>query len=151
MLYALYKAVDKFVDNMWILKNNSGREHCKMRHNPKRSSKGRHQHNNNNNNRGKHTRTKVYESNGPDSKIRGTAYQITEKYELLAKDAERSGNIVLAENYRQHGEHYQRIINVFEAENEAVQKPVEPKAEDDLGLPASITGVPVETAEVVTV
>ena len=56
---------------------------------------------------------RVYESNGPDVKIRGTAYQVTEKYEALAKDAETSGNIVLAENYRQHAEHYQRIISSF--------------------------------------
>ena len=72
---------------------------------------------------------KVYDSNGPDVRIRGTAWQVTEKYETLAKDAETSGNYVLAENYRQHGEHYQRIINSFVDEapvstdgNKAVEK-----------------------------
>ena len=90
-----------------------------MRHNnAKRSQKGRGHQNNRHN---KNNKMRVFESNGPDAKIRGTAYQITEKYELLAKDAETSGNHVLAENYRQHAEHYYRIINVFE-EEEARQK-----------------------------
>ena len=84
-----------------------------MRHNTKRSSKGGRQQSGNK----KSNRMKVFDSNGPDVRIRGTAYQVTEKYETLAKDAERSGNIVLAENYRQHAEHYQRIINDFEAQN----------------------------------
>ena len=87
-----------------------------MRHNVKRSSRNRGPNGNNNGNNKKNARTRVYESNGPETKIRGTAYQVTEKYELLAKDAETSGNTVLAENYRQHAEHYQRVINSFEAE-----------------------------------
>jgi hypothetical protein len=51
-----------------------------------------------------------YESSGPDVKIRGTAAQIAEKYTTLARDATSSGDIVAAENYLQHAEHYNRII-----------------------------------------
>jgi Domain of unknown function (DUF4167) len=51
-----------------------------------------------------------YESNGPDVKIRGTATHIAEKYMSLARDALASGDLVTAESYLQHAEHYNRII-----------------------------------------
>jgi hypothetical protein len=51
-----------------------------------------------------------YESNGPDVKIRGTAAHIAEKYMSLARDALASGDMVAAESYLQHAEHYNRII-----------------------------------------
>jgi Domain of unknown function (DUF4167) len=54
--------------------------------------------------------TRVYESNGPDVKIRGTASHIAEKYLQLARDAQSSGDPVSAENYFQHAEHYFRVI-----------------------------------------
>lgn len=54
--------------------------------------------------------TRVYESNGPDVKIRGTANHVAEKYIQLARDATASGDPVAAENYYQHAEHYFRLI-----------------------------------------
>jgi len=51
-----------------------------------------------------------YESNGPDVKIRGTASHIAEKYMSLARDALASGDMITAESYLQHAEHYNRII-----------------------------------------
>lgn len=54
--------------------------------------------------------TRVYESNGPDVKIRGTAHHIAEKYQQLARDAQSSGDPVSAESYLQHAEHYLRLI-----------------------------------------
>lgn len=54
--------------------------------------------------------TKVYESNGPDVKIRGTASHVAEKYIQLARDAQSSGDPVSAESYYQHAEHYFRMI-----------------------------------------
>ncbi|HEX2216738.1 MAG TPA: DUF4167 domain-containing protein, partial [Xanthobacteraceae bacterium] len=54
--------------------------------------------------------TRVYESNGPDVKIRGTASHVAEKYIQLARDAQSSGDPVSAENYYQHAEHYFRLI-----------------------------------------
>ena len=54
--------------------------------------------------------TRSFESNGPDVKIRGTAQHVAEKYLQLARDAQSSGDIVLAENLLQHAEHYFRMI-----------------------------------------
>jgi hypothetical protein len=51
-----------------------------------------------------------YESNGPDVKVRGNAAHIAEKYTQLARDAQSSGDSVMAENYLQHAEHYYRIV-----------------------------------------
>ena len=56
-------------------------------------------------------RVQTFDSNGPDVRIRGTAYQINEKYVTLARDATSAGDRVLAESYLQHAEHYQRFIN----------------------------------------
>lgn len=51
-----------------------------------------------------------YESNGPDGKIRGNANQVYDKYSQLARDASASGDIVTAEGFWQHAEHYYRIM-----------------------------------------
>src|SRR5690606_1914377 len=58
-----------------------------------------------------------YESNGPDVKIRGNAQHIAEKYSALARDAQASGDRVMAENYLQHAEHYNGIIMAAMAQN----------------------------------
>jgi hypothetical protein len=63
-----------------------------------------------NRNKGQNPLTRVYESNGPDVKIRGTANHVAEKYLQLARDAQSSGDPVAAENYYQHAEHYFRLI-----------------------------------------
>jgi Domain of unknown function (DUF4167) len=54
--------------------------------------------------------SRMYESNGPDVKIRGTASHVAEKYLQLARDAQSSGDPIAAENYYQHAEHYFRLI-----------------------------------------
>lgn len=83
-----------------------------------RRMRGRNNNNNNNNNnrRGPNPLTRTYESNGPDVKIRGSAQQIAEKYTTLARDAQSSGDRVMAENYLQHAEHYNRIIAAAQAQ-----------------------------------
>ena len=73
--------------------------------------------NNNNNRKGPNPLTRSYESNGPDVKVRGTAQHIAEKYMTLARDAQSSGDRVMAENYLQHAEHYNRIIAAAYAAN----------------------------------
>ena len=84
-----------------------------------RRGRGRHNNNNgnsnnsNNNRRGQNPLTRSYESNGPGVKIRGNPAHIAEKYISLARDAQTSGDPVLAENYLQHAEHYNRIILAF--------------------------------------
>ena len=69
----------------------------------------------NNNRKGQNPLTRSYDSSGPDVKIRGTAQNIAEKYMTLARDATSSGDRVMAENYLQHAEHYNRIIAAAQA------------------------------------
>lgn len=84
---------------------------------------GGHNHGHNNNNGGNRRqnvplRHQNYDSNGPDVRIRGNAFQVHEKYLALARDAQTSGDRVAAENYLQHAEHYYRIIcQITENEN----------------------------------
>src|ERR1700728_5430608 len=54
--------------------------------------------------------SRMYESNGPDVKIRGPASHVAEKYLQLARDAQSSGDTIATENYYQHAEHYFRLI-----------------------------------------
>jgi hypothetical protein len=84
----------------------NGQNNKRMRNNNRNNNNN----NNNNNRRGQNPMTRVYESNGPDIKIRGTASHIGEKYLQLARDARSSGDPVAAENYYQHAEHYFRLI-----------------------------------------
>jgi len=65
------------------------------------------------NRKGQSPLARSFESTGPDVKIRGTPAHIAEKYMSLARDAASSGDPVLAENYLQHAEHYNRIIMAF--------------------------------------
>jgi hypothetical protein len=74
----------------------------------------------NNNRRGTNQLTRSFESNGPDVKVRGTPQHIAEKYVQLARDAQSSGDPVMAENYLQHAEHYYRIV--LAAQEEMTQK-----------------------------
>jgi len=53
---------------------------------------------------------RVYDSAGPEGKVRGTPQQIIDKYLTLARDAQTSGDRVTAENFLQQVEHYQRIL-----------------------------------------
>lgn len=62
-------------------------------------------------NRHRHGLSSNFESNGPDVKVKGSATQVHERYQALSRDALASGDRVAAENYLQHAEHYQRIIN----------------------------------------
>lgn len=61
-------------------------------------------------------RAQNFDSNGPDCRVRGNAYQVYEKYTAMGRDAQASGDRVLAENLFQHAEHYYRLINAYEAE-----------------------------------
>jgi hypothetical protein len=64
----------------------------------------------NNNSGGGFNPNRTYDSNGPEVKIRGSASHVYEKYLQLARDANSSGDRVMAENYLQHAEHYYRIV-----------------------------------------
>jgi len=56
-------------------------------------------------------RTQTFDSNGPNVKIRGNAYQVFERYVALAREAATSGDRIAAENLYQHAEHYFRVMN----------------------------------------
>lgn len=64
-------------------------------------------------------RNHVFDSSGPEMRIRGTSQQLFEKYLQLGRDATSSGDRVLAESYFQHAEHYFRILNAM---NQALQQ-----------------------------
>jgi hypothetical protein len=76
-----------------------------MRNGQNKRMRGRNQHRKNHN-----PMARVFESNGPDVKIRGNPSHIAEKYIQLARDAQASGDPIAAENYYQHAEHYYRVI-----------------------------------------
>ena len=86
--------------------------------------------NNNNSRRGQNPMTRVFESNGPDIKIRGTASHVAEKYVQLARDARSSGDPVAAENYYQHAEHYFRLIAA--AQEQFRQNQPQPRTENEM-------------------
>lgn len=89
------------------------------------------------NRRGQNPMTRVYESNGPDIKIRGTAAHVAEKYLQLARDSQSSGDPVAAENYYQHAEHYFRLIAAaqeqFRQNLPQHQQQPQPRVEEDEG------------------
>lgn len=91
------------------MKNFRQPENGFMRHNQNRRSRGR-------NRKGPNPLTRSFESNGPDVKVRGTAAHVADKYMTLARDAQSSGDIVAAENYLQHAEHYNRIVMAAQAQ-----------------------------------
>ena len=64
-------------------------------------------------------RNHVFDSSGPDLRIRGTSQQLFEKYLQLGRDATGSGDRVMAESYFQYAEHYFRILNAM---NQAAQQ-----------------------------
>ena len=66
--------------------------------------------NNNNHNRSvANVMNRVFDSSGPEGKVRGTPQQIIEKYQQLTRDCQLSGDRVAAENFQQHAEHYMRL------------------------------------------
>jgi hypothetical protein len=74
--------------------------------------------------------SRVYESNGPDVKIRGSATHVAEKYVQLARDAQASGDPVAAENYYQHAEHYFRLIAAAQEQYRQSQPYYRPETAD---------------------
>ena len=88
-----------------------------------------------NRSKGQNPLTRVYESNGPDVKIRGTASHIADKYVQLARDAQTSGDPVSAENYFQHAEHYYRLIAAAQEQFRQANPYYRPEQEqrDDFG------------------
>src|ERR1700681_4096707 len=78
-------------------------------------------------------RVQTFDSNGPNVKIRGNAYQVFERYVALAREAQTSGDRVAAENLYQHAEHYFRIMNAQgEGQGQGEPRPTTP-ADNEMG------------------
>jgi hypothetical protein len=65
---------------------------------------------------------RVFDSSGPDGKVRGTPQQIIDKYNVLARDAQVSGDRVAAESYLQHAEHYSRMLGEAQRQQQEQQE-----------------------------
>lgn len=72
-----------------------------------RGNKPRSRQNNSNNG---NNQNRVFDSSGPEGKVRGTPQQIIDKYNQLARDAQLSNDRVAVENFQQHAEHYTRML-----------------------------------------
>jgi hypothetical protein len=82
-------------------------------------------------------RSQTFDSNGPNVKIRGNAYQVFERYLALAREAQSSGDRIAAENFFQHAEHYFRVMNAngegFQNQQRPQQMPADNEALDGEG------------------
>ena len=93
---------------------------------PSNKSRSRNKNNNRrNNNTSGNVVNRVFDSAGPEGRVRGTPQQIIEKYSGLAHDALMGDDRVAAESFQQHAEHYSRILQVAQrqvAERQAEQQ-----------------------------
>ncbi len=109
-----------------------------MRPGPNKRSRGRNNGANQHHNRPRMPhRIQTFDSNGPNIKIRGNAYQVFERYVALAREAAASGDRIAAENLYQHAEHYFRVMNANgEAKSQSGASP-RPTTPADLELGAA--------------
>jgi len=94
---------------------------------------------------GHHHPNRTLESNRPDTKVRGPASHIYERYLQLARDAQSSGDRVLSENYLQHADHYFRLVRSMQPAA-PVQQPQQPFSEG-ADFEGADEGAPDEGAE----
>ena len=84
-----------------------------------RSSKSRSRNKNNRNRPSGNIVNRVFDSSGPEGKVRGTPQQIIDKYNQLARDAQLANDRVATENFQQHAEHYLRLLSEAQREMDA--------------------------------
>jgi hypothetical protein len=77
---------------------------------------------------------RVFDSSGPEGKVRGTPQQIIDKYNQLARDAQLSNDRVAFENFQQHAEHYTRMLG------EAMREQEQFRQQQDGGRPGDDRG-----------
>ncbi|ADM10242.1 hypothetical protein PB2503_10974 [Parvularcula bermudensis HTCC2503] len=83
------------------------------------SKRGR---NSNRRRQGGNNPNRSFDSTGPEVKIRGTATQIYDKYQALARDAASSGDRIRAESLLQHAEHYFRMMKAMQTASEKAEE-----------------------------
>ena len=84
-----------------------------------RSPKSRSRSNKNRNRSVGNIINRVFDSSGPEGKVRGTPQQIIDKYNQLARDSQLSNDRVSTENFQQHAEHYVRLLSEAQRELDA--------------------------------
>ena len=105
---------------MAFIRNNNGRRH--------NNNYNRNRHHNSGQQGGNQPRrftnraNQVFDSAGPDIRVRGTAQQLVEKYSQLARDCSSRDDRVLMISYLQHAEHYQRLVNEIAEETAATER-----------------------------
>ncbi len=82
-------------------------------------SRSRSNKNRNRQNQGGNVVNRVFDSSGPEGKVRGTPQQVIEKYNQLARDAQLANDRVAMENFQQHAEHYLRLLAEAQREMDA--------------------------------
>lgn len=87
-----------------------------------RSSKSRSRNKGNRNRSMGNIVNRVFDSSGPEGKVRGTPQQIIDKYNQLARDAQLSNDRVATENFQQHAEHYLRLLAEAQREQQERQQ-----------------------------
>lgn len=90
-----------------------------MRSSNKSRSRNKNRNRNHNNNNPANVVNRVFDSSGPEGKVRGTPQQVIDKYQTLARDAQLSGDRVAHENFLQHAEHYVRLLGDAQREIDA--------------------------------
>ena len=93
---------------------------------PSNKSRSRNKNNNNRRQNPGNVINRVFDSSGPEGRVRGTPQQIIDKYQSLASDAMLSGDRIAHENFLQHSEHYSRLLvnaqREMDAKKEAQQQ-----------------------------
>ncbi|MEM7240946.1 MAG: DUF4167 domain-containing protein [Pseudomonadota bacterium] len=88
---------------------------------------------------------RVFDSSGPEGKVRGTPQQIIDKYQTLARDAQLSGDRVAYENFLQHSEHYSRLLS--EAQRELAKRKENQQSQQKPKQETPAAEAPTETSE----
>lgn len=99
-----------------IRQNNSNRMNHRPRTNTSRSGGDTDSRGRNPSSRNSH------EPNQNSGRARGNPRQLREKYMALAQEAISSGNIIDAETYYQHADHYYRLIQEESGQNSSMKK-----------------------------
>ena len=93
-------------------------------------SRSRSKSNRNNNRNVGNIINRVFDSSGPEGKVRGTPQQIIDKYNQLARDAQLANDRVATENFQQHAEHYLRLLSEAQKEMDARREQQEKENRD---------------------
>jgi hypothetical protein len=107
---------------------------------PSNKSRSRNKNNNNNNRRQNpgNVINRVFDSSGPEGRVRGTPQQIIDKYQSLASDAVLSGDRIAHENFLQHSEHYSRLLVTAQREMDAKKEAQQQQQQQNQQKQASV-------------